>query len=74
MPLNINEMYPNGLETKKTIFEYRDILCDAFRPGHFDGVTTVVKLVARHYKTIKCFFWRKRFSAIKNSRETNYSK
>ena len=37
------EMYPNGLKSKKTINKYRNILCDKFRPGHFDGVTTVVE-------------------------------
>ena len=39
----IEELYPEGLKRKKTISKYRDILCDKFRPGHFDGVTTVVK-------------------------------
>ena len=39
----IEELYPEGIKRKKTISKYRDILCDKFRPGHFDGVTTVVK-------------------------------
>ena len=38
----INDVYPNGLIKEKSILKYRDILCDKFRPGHFDGVTTVV--------------------------------
>ena len=37
-----DEIYPNGLESIKKIDKFRDILCDIFRPGHFDGVTTVV--------------------------------
>tara|TARA_Y100000590_G_scaffold254109_1_gene285405 strand:- start:71 stop:904 length:834 start_codon:yes stop_codon:yes gene_type:complete len=62
---NISEMYPNGLETKKTIFEYRDILCDAFRPGHFDGVTTVVKLLLDIIKPSNVFFGEKDFQQLK---------
>ena len=38
----INDIYPSGLIKEKSISKYRDILCDKFRPGHFDGVTTVV--------------------------------
>ena len=62
---NINEMYPNGLETKKTIFEYRDILCDAFRPGHFDGVTTIVNLLLDILKPSNVFFGEKDFQQLK---------
>ncbi|GAB6067572.1 pantoate--beta-alanine ligase [Methylothermus subterraneus] len=40
----VEEMYPRGLEpsTCVTVPELADILCGAFRPGHFRGVTTVV--------------------------------
>ena len=62
---NINEMYPNGLETNKTVFEYRDILCDAFRPGHFDGVTTVVNLLLDILKPSNVFFGEKDFQQLK---------
>ena len=62
---NINEMYPNGLETKKTIFEYREILCDVFRPGHFDGVTTVVKMLLDIIKPSNVFFGEKDFQQLK---------
>ena len=37
------DLYPAGMLSKKTILDYRNILCDNFRPGHFDGVTTVVE-------------------------------
>ncbi|MEC8213339.1 MAG: pantoate--beta-alanine ligase [Pseudomonadota bacterium] len=38
------EMYPNGLDTQtKVVCPYlTDVLCGASRPGHFEGVTTVV--------------------------------
>ena len=62
---NINEMYPNGLKTNKTVFEYRDILCDAFRPGHFDGVTTVVNLLLDIIKPSNVFFGEKDFQQLK---------
>ena len=62
---NINEMYPNGLETKKTIFEYREILCDVFRPGHFDGVTTVVNMLLDIIKPSNVFFGEKDFQQLK---------
>jgi len=39
-----NEMYPNGLDTQSRVFcpTMTDVLCGASRPGHFEGVTTVV--------------------------------
>jgi len=36
------QMYPEGFKTYVTVNELSDILCGAFRPGHFRGVTTVV--------------------------------
>lgn len=37
-------MYPFGIEgaTVVSVPKYRDDLCGAFRPGHFDGVTSIV--------------------------------
>ena len=61
----INEMYPYGLETKKTIFKYRDILCDIFRQGHFDGVTTIVKMLLDIIKPSNIFFGEKDFQQLK---------
>ena len=62
---NINEIYPYGLETKKTIFKYRDILCDIFRQGHFDGVTTIVKMLLDIIKPSNIFFGEKDFQQLK---------
>lgn len=38
------EMYPNGIEHQTRVFcpTMTDVLCGASRPGHFEGVTTVV--------------------------------
>jgi len=38
----VDEMYPAGDSTRVTVNWGQDILCGATRPGHFDGVTTVV--------------------------------
>ncbi len=39
-----SEMYPNGLDSQTRVVcpTMTDILCGASRPGHFEGVTTVV--------------------------------
>jgi len=40
------QMYPKGFRTRVSVEEWEDVLCGAFRPGHFAGVCTVVlKLV-----------------------------
>ncbi len=38
------EMYPNGLDSQTRVIcpAMTDVLCGASRPGHFEGVTTVV--------------------------------
>ncbi len=40
----VGEMYPNGAEraTRITVPGISDMLCGEFRPGHFEGVATVV--------------------------------
>ncbi len=41
---NESEVYPNGMahQTRVTVPTMTDILCGASRPGHFEGVTTIV--------------------------------
>jgi len=41
---SVSDIYPQGMEasTKVIVPGLSDILCGAFRPGHFAGVTTVV--------------------------------
>ena len=58
------ELYPNGIKSKKTIFKYRDILCDKFRPGHFDGVTTVIKSLFDIVKPEAAYFGEKDFQQL----------
>ena len=59
------DMYPNGLKCQREIFDYRDILCDKFRPGHFDGVTTVVKALFDLTQPDHAYFGEKDFQQLK---------
>ena len=61
----INDIYPNGLIKEKSISKYRDILCDKFRPGHFDGVTTVVNTFFNIIKPNNSYFGEKDFQQLK---------
>ena len=65
----IEELYPKGIKRKKTISKYRDILCDKFRPGHFDGVTTVVKSLFDIVTPDTVFFGEKDFQQLKIIKE-----
>ncbi len=38
----MTDIYPDGFQTKVSVAEVTQGLCGAHRPGHFDGVTTVV--------------------------------
>lgn len=38
----VDEMYPPGFRTAVTVEGLSNVLCGAHRPGHFQGVTTVV--------------------------------
>ena len=50
------EMYPRGFSTSVTVDAANGILCDAHRPGHFDGVATVVtKLFLQTGTDFACF-------------------
>ena len=60
-----NEVYPTGIKSKKTIFEFRNILCDKFRPSHFDGVSTVVDSLFNIVKPDFAFFGEKDFQQLK---------
>ena len=39
---DMREMYPRGFQTTVSVKELTRHLCGLYRPGHFDGVTTVV--------------------------------
>ena len=62
---SIKEIYPRGTNSEKTVFKFRDILCDLSRSGHFDGVTTIVKILFDLIKPFRVFFGEKDFQQLK---------
>ena len=58
-------IYPKGVNSDKTVFKYRNILCDLVRFGHFDGVTTIVEILFDLIKPSKVFFGEKDFQQLK---------
>lgn len=59
---SVSDMYPEGLEALATEVAVRhlpDHLCGAFRPGHFNGVTTVVSKLFNICLPSVAFFGKK---------------
>ncbi len=66
---DVNSIYPKGLIKEKTVTKYRDILCDKYRPGHFDGVTTVVDRFFELIKPNRSYFGEKDYQQLQFVKE-----
>lgn len=64
-PKSVGEIYPQGFDTTIKIGEITNILCGANRPGHFDGVTTVVYQLFHLANAYHAYFGQKDFQQVK---------
>ncbi|MGZ9584075.1 pantoate--beta-alanine ligase [Paenibacillus marinisediminis] len=55
----VEVMYPQPTKTKVVVSELTGSLCGASRPGHFDGVTTVVSKLFHMVKPDRAYFGMK---------------
>ncbi|WP_166239446.1 pantoate--beta-alanine ligase [Paenibacillus turpanensis] len=55
----VEEMYPSPIRTKVIVSDVTERLCGASRPGHFDGVATVVMKLFQMVQPDKAFFGMK---------------
>lgn len=58
---SVDEVYPDGFKTTVAVSEMDGVLCGAFRPGHFDGVCTVVLLLLNLVRADKAYLGMKDF-------------
>lgn len=58
------DLYPDGYRYRMTENEISKVLCGAFRPGHFDGVLTVVLKLLNIVEATRAYFGEKDFQQL----------
>lgn len=56
---SVEEMYPNTSSVKVIVQDRTDVLCGKSRPGHFDGVATVLTKFFNIIRPTKAYFGKK---------------
>ncbi len=60
----VEEVYPAGFQTRVAVPELSDCLCGAFRPGHMEGVATVVTKLFLMTQAERAYFGEKDFQQL----------
>ncbi|GHH98210.1 pantoate--beta-alanine ligase [Neobacillus kokaensis] len=56
---SVEEMYPNKITVQAAVQQRTDVLCGKSRPGHFDGVATVITKLFNIVMPTKAYFGKK---------------
>lgn len=61
---SVEEMYPDGAATTVHVSGLTDVMCGPHRPGHFDGVTTVVSKLLSITTPDRAYFGEKDYQQL----------